>query len=280
MTPQEAQMLHDLVGKVQSTQLTEKDHDAEALLKDGLARDPDALYKLAQTVLIQNMAIEQLQEQAQQMQEQIEQLQAEEDELRQQVARPQPAKATSFLGSLLGRRDPAPPPQQYAPPQYQSVPPQYAAAPPSGYAPAPGYGPGYVQGPGYAPAPSAGGSFLRSAATTAAGVAAGALAFEGIESLMHGGERGFGGGYGGGYGAPPVEETIINNNYGDDSGRYAEHREQEAGYDDRASGPDEQPQGPYDNAGAQDVSYDDSNFGTDDDNFSNDDNFGNDDNFA
>ncbi|MFT4112229.1 DUF2076 domain-containing protein [Silvibacterium sp.] len=279
MTPQEAQMLQELVSKVQGTQLTEKDPEAEGLLKNGLSRDPDALYKLAQTVLIQNLAIEQFQGQIQQLQEQIQQLEAEEEQLREQASRPQPAKSTSFLGSLLGRRDPEPPPQQYAPPQYQQVPPQYAAAPPSGYAPAPGYGqPGYAQpgyGQGYAPAQSGGSSFLRSAATTAAGVAAGALAFEGIESLIHGGEREFGGGgFGGGYGDRPVVEETVINNYGDDNDRYNERREQEASYDDRVSGPDEQPQGPYGNAGSEDVSYDDSNFGTDD-NFGGDDNFGN-----
>ncbi len=49
---------------------------------------------------------------------------------------------------------------------------------------------------------------------TATGVAAGALAFEGIESLMHG-FGGSGGGFGSGGGRP---EEIINNYYGD-SGR-------------------------------------------------------------
>src|ERR1700739_180424 len=87
MTPQEAQMLQDLVNKVEGTQLTEKDPDAEALLNDGLARDPDALYKLAQTVLVQNLALNQARNQ----------LQAQADQLRQQSA-PQPARATSFLG--------------------------------------------------------------------------------------------------------------------------------------------------------------------------------------
>ena len=66
MTPQEAQMLQDLVRKIQQTQLTEKDPDAEALLMDGLARDPDALYKLAQTVLIQNLALNQARQQIEQ----------------------------------------------------------------------------------------------------------------------------------------------------------------------------------------------------------------------
>ncbi|HTD54992.1 MAG TPA: DUF2076 family protein, partial [Silvibacterium sp.] len=167
MTPQEQSMLEDLVRKVNETKLTEKDPEAEQLLKEGLAGDPDAVYKLAQTVLIQNLALNQARAQIQQLQ--------------QAQQQPQPARATSFLGGLLGHRDPPPPPVQ---PQYQQVP--YQPVPPQ-YAPAPAY---------YAEPPSAAGSFLRSAATTAAGVAAGALAFEGIESLFHG----FGGGMWGGGG--------------------------------------------------------------------------------
>jgi uncharacterized protein len=212
MTPQEAQMLQDLVRKVGGTQLTEKDPDAEALLSDGLARDPDALYKLAQTVLIQNIALDQARAQMQRMQ--------------QQLAPPaqQPARATSFLGGLFhhGTAQSAPPsaPQsQYAPPP---PPPQYQAAPPN-YPPPPAYA-----------APSATGGFLRSAAATAAGVAGGMLAFEGIESLMHGG---LGGGWGGPGMAP--QETVINNYY---------DNPQQASDPNWQGGPDEQPQGPYDDA--------------------------------
>ncbi len=201
MTPQESSMLEDLVRKVQETQLTEKDPEAEQLLQQGLSRDPDAIYKLAQTVLVQNLALNQARAQIQQLQQQ---------------AQPQPAKATSFLGSLLGHREPSPQPQYQPVPQYQA---------PGQYAPGATYAP---------PAPSVGGSFLRSAATTAAGVAAGALAFEGIESLIHGHGGGWGGGYGAGFGAPPVEETVINNYYDDpQQGGFAEHREHEASYDDR-----------------------------------------------
>jgi uncharacterized protein len=59
---------------------------------------------------------------------------------------------------------------------------------------------------------------------TAAGVAAGALAFEGVESIIHGfshpgfgmggpvGEFGMGPGFGGGF-ERPVEETVVNNYY-------------------------------------------------------------------
>lgn len=98
MTPQESQMLDDLVRKVEGTQLTEKDPDAEALINDGLARDPDALYKLAQTVLIQNMALDQARAQMQRMQQQL------------QAPPPQPARATSFLGGLLHHNQPQNPP--------------------------------------------------------------------------------------------------------------------------------------------------------------------------
>jgi len=211
MTPQEAQMLEDLVRKVEGTALTEKDPDAEALLNDGLARDPDAIYKLAQTVLIQNLALEQAGAQMQRMQRQL-------------ASTPQPSapapvpRATSFLGGLLHRNAP---PAPAAPPQYQTVPPQYAAAPqpgtPAGGWGSSGYGPP-PPAPGYG-AP-AGGGFLRSAATTAAGVAGGMLAFEGLEHLLHGGMgggMGYGGGFGG-FGGAPMEETVVNNYYEEPQG--------------------------------------------------------------
>ena len=97
MTPQEESMLNDLIGRVEQTQLTEKDPEAEQLLNQRLGRNPNALYILAQTVLVQKYALEQAQ--------------AQLDQLRQQHAgAQQPAHTTSFLGSLLGHRDPAPPP--------------------------------------------------------------------------------------------------------------------------------------------------------------------------
>jgi uncharacterized protein len=62
---------------------------------------------------------------------------------------------------------------------------------------------------------------------TAAGVAAGALAFEGIESLMHGvghsGGSGLGFG-GGGFGESNRPEEIVTNYYGDASPRDREER--------------------------------------------------------
>jgi hypothetical protein len=191
MTPQEQEMIGDLIDRVQKTQLAEKDMDAEQMLQEGLGRNPDALYILAQTVLVQKYALDQSQAQLAQA--------------RAQMQHPEPKHATSFLGSLLGRND-APPPQGYPPQPVQGYP-QYApvaAYPPYG-APPMGMG---------------GGGFLQGAMQTAAGVAAGALAFEGIESLMHG--FGHAAGYGGGQGFGGFDggqrPEVINNYYGDERG--------------------------------------------------------------
>jgi hypothetical protein len=251
MTPQEESMLNDLIGRVEQTQLTEKDPEAEQLLNQRLARSPNALYILAQTVLVQKYALEQATAQ-------LNQLRAQQA----QQLPPQPAHATSFLGSLLGHHDPAPPPP--------------AAPPPPGYGASP-YGQPYAQpyppaGPVYgAPPPGGGGSFLRSAATTAAGVAAGALAFEGVESLMHGfggQSSGFGGGqglFGGGGGAPG--ETVINNYY-DEPGKGGGEGIDNTSFGDsgndagnlQQASDDLQDDSSLDDSNLDDTSYDDSSF--------------------
>jgi hypothetical protein len=190
MTPQEQQMLQDLTNRINGTQLEEKDPDAEQFLQQTLGRNPDALYILAQTVLVQQYALDQAQKQLSDARSQLD------------AVRQQPKHATSFLGNLLGHSDdessravsPPPPPAQ---PQYTPV--LYGSQPP-------------VSSFG---APQSGG-FLRSALQTATGVAAGALAFQGIESLMHG--FGHGGGYGSGFGdigGSNRPEEIVNNYYGD-----------------------------------------------------------------
>ncbi len=216
VTPQEQQLLNSLAERVNSTQLQEKDPDAEAFLNRSFNSNPDAVYILAQTVLVQNIALEQARAQIAQFQQQAQQAR-------------QPAHATSFLGSLLGHRDPEPPPPpayappvqtQYAEPPYQPVQQgPYQSLPPQ---------------PQYAPVASTQPSFLRGAMQTAAGVAAGALAFEGVESVLHGlsghpgygwGEPGMGmggigmGGIGMGGGLErPVDETVINNYYDQPAG--------------------------------------------------------------
>src|ERR1700730_10432067 len=149
MTAQEQQMLQGLTERINRTQLQEKDPDAEQFLQQTLGRNPDALYILAQTVLVQQYALDQAQKQLADARTQL-------DALRQQ----QPRHATSFLGNLPAHSDDEP--SRAAPPPPPPVQPQYIPVAYGGQPSVSSFG-----------APQSGG-FLRSALQTATGVAAGA----------------------------------------------------------------------------------------------------------
>jgi uncharacterized protein len=188
MTPDERNMLSDLAGKIAQTPPPPKDPEAEDFIRTKIGSRPDALYLMTQTVIIQNIALQHAQQQIQELQ-------------RSSGA----GQISSGPSSFLGQQQPPPRNAGYgqqAPSYAPPPPPQYAAPSPAG--------------PGPSVAPSGAPSFLRGAAQTAAGVAAGALAFEGIQSLFShpgfgGGGGMFGGGGIGGYGAP--REEIVNNYY-------------------------------------------------------------------
>lgn len=186
MTPQERELLTNLVARLKQAPATETDEEAAAMVRD-LVRDlPDAPYLLAQTVLIQDYALHQAQSRIAELERQ---------------AQPQRAGGGgSFLGAIFGSAAPSRPQPQPQAPAYTQAPPAYAQAQPGPWG---GGGP-FAQ--------SSGPSFLRSAAATAAGVAGGALLFQGIESLFGAGHGGFGGF---GSAAPGLTETVVNNYYGD-----------------------------------------------------------------
>jgi uncharacterized protein len=213
MEPQERDLITTLLTRLKDASGQPKDSEADALIRQAMTQMPDAPYYLVQTVLIQDLSLHNAQNRIADLERQVATLSA-------------PPQRTSFLGGLLGGGSqpaagsaPQSGPWTRAP---QAPPPGYAQG---GYA-QPGYAqPGYAQ-PGAAPAGgvfgggAGGGSFLRSAAATAAGVAGGALLFEGISSLFGhsyaSGLGGFGGGMGGmGSG---LGETVINNNYYGDQG--------------------------------------------------------------
>jgi uncharacterized protein len=211
MTPQEKDLITTLLGRLKSAGGQPKDPEADALIREAVAEQPDAPYFLVQTVLIQDLSLHNAQNRIVDLEKQLAEA--------QQAAKP---TATSFLGGLFGSRPPAPASAPAAPAGPWSRSPQVAAAPPAqpygqpGYAP-PGYGQQAPAGGGFmgGMGGGAGGGFLRSAAATAAGVAGGALLFQGIESL-------FGNHYAGGLmGAgmtPGLGETVVNNYYGSDAG--------------------------------------------------------------
>jgi len=203
MTSQEEQLLKGLVERVNRTQLQDKDGEAAQFIEQNIAGNPDALYILAQTTLVQDYALNQAQRQIADLRAQLQQGQP-------------PAKHSgSFLGNLLGHHAE---PLHSAPPPPPPAPRSPVGPPPTD--PISGVGPGLAYPMGGYPIPGAPydalqGGFLRGAMQTAAGVAAGALAFEGIESLLHG----FGGHSG--FGGPSYMEErpeVVNNYYGDGAG--------------------------------------------------------------
>jgi hypothetical protein len=232
MTPEERQMLTDLANKIAQTPSPAHDPEAEEFIRTHIGNRPDALYLMTQTVLIQNMAIGHAQQEIQQLKQ-------------QQAQQPAPAQGGSgFLGGQSWSQPQPQAPQQA--PQYGAPPPQYAQQPPAYGQPQPAYAPPQSQGGGM-------GSFLRSAGTTAAGIAAGALAFEGIRSMFGGAGHMFGMGnqpqFGGGSGflgggGGPVEETVVNNYYDRPQGEGSDAADNlgpddSAQYDDTDVSPDD-----------------------------------------
>lgn len=177
MTPDERALLQRYLQDLVQTRGVVKDAEADGLIQGALRASPDAAYVLVQHAILSDQALHAAQDQIASLQNQ----------LRAAQSVPAPAPAGGFLGGG---------PSPWA---------QAAAAPTASSS----YGPGpFSTGGGL-------GSFLRNVGTTAAGVAGGALLFDGITSLFGGG-RGFGGfgGFGGGYGGP----TEVINNYYEDGG--------------------------------------------------------------
>jgi hypothetical protein len=205
MTPEERQMLTALTDRIKAAPAQQRDFEADQMIRDLTLARPDAPYLLAQTVLMQDFALRNAQAQIADLQRQLQ-------------AAQQPRGSGSFLGNLFGS-SPSAPSVPTAGPWGQAPQPTYAP-PPTGY----GYQPVVMQ-------PTQTSGFLRQAATTAAGIAGGALLFEGIESLFagHPGYGGFGapmGPWGGGEFMPreSISETIVNNNYYEQPGGSGELR--------------------------------------------------------
>lgn len=179
MTPDERNLLTRFLNDLTQYQNVAKDPEAWSMIQQALSRNPDAGYVLVQHAIISDQALHAAQAHIVEL----------EDQLR--AAQPQYQPQGGFLGGALGSMFGGG--RQQQPPQYQQPQPQ----------------PTYTQAPPQQPGGF--GSFLRTAGTMAAGVAAGDLLFSGVEGLF-GGNRGGGGLFGGG-----GNETIINeyNDYSD-----------------------------------------------------------------
>jgi uncharacterized protein len=162
MQQQERDLIAGLFGRLQQFESQPRDAEAERLIADYVSRQPAAVYLLTQTAIVQEEALKQAKAR-------IAELESK-------------ASETSFLGSApkIGPWGAAPSSPQAPAPRspWQTAPPPPQAAPyPPQAAPYP------QQAPMAAPA-GGGGGFLRTALTTAAGVAGGALLFQGISSMF------------------------------------------------------------------------------------------------
>jgi uncharacterized protein len=199
MTPQERQMVADLFDRLGSLEGGQRDPDAERAIREGLARAPNAVYALVQTVLLQEEALKRANTR-------IEEL--------EHAVNPGPAQTQSggFLDSMrsvfAGQSRGSVPSVRTGGGQGSSGAWGASPAPPPGYQPQGGYPPqpGYMQGaPMGAPMMSGGGgSFLGTAAATAAGVIGGSMLLNGIRNAFSAGgsHQTFGSGFPGGGSSP------------------------------------------------------------------------------
>ena len=189
MSPEERTLLTQFLQDLQSSRGGFKDAEAAGLIDRTIRTNPDAAYLLVQHAILSDQALHAAQAHIVDLEGRL-------------------SGSNRGQGGFLGGQGAVAP--DYGAQAQRSGPwgaspqpqPQYAPPPPR-----PGlFGGGVAQPGGF-------GSFLRSAGTTAAGVAGGAFLFDSL-SGMFGGHRGFGGGFGGGWGGAPAENVTINE-YGD-----------------------------------------------------------------
>ncbi|WP_432261922.1 DUF2076 domain-containing protein [Cupriavidus sp. TMH.W2] len=188
MTPQDTQALEVFLTQLTQTRAGAKDPQAEALIAQAVAIQPDAAYLLVQRAMLLDHALSTAKAQIAALQGQLQAAQANGSRsfIDQQYAWGASANPAAPA--------PVPAPAQSASPALQPAPPQSPR-------------PGFLSG-GF-------GSTLGTIATTAAGVAGGAFLFQGIENLFgHSSKNGFLGQSG--MNSPGTETNIVNNYYGND----------------------------------------------------------------
>ena len=173
MNLQEQQLVDELFDRLAQVENNPRDPDAERAVANGVRRAPHATYALVQTALL--------------MDEALKRANARIEELQAQVGdQPPPQQGGSFLDSMrdavLGRHDP-----RGSVPNVRTQATQPSSAAPVPYRSQAGYPqqtPPYPAGPGMGPTFGSGGSFLGTAASTAAGVIGGGLLLNSIRSMF------------------------------------------------------------------------------------------------
>jgi hypothetical protein len=184
MTLQERELLERFLQQMAAVRVSQKDPEAEALIREAVVRQPDAAYLLVQRAI-------QLEQALQGTQAQVQKLQAELDQSR-------PVGGGGFLN------DPTWGAQPNASAGQNSAPMRQAAGAPM------------AAGPTAAGPTAWGGSgMLGNIATTAAGVVAGSFLFQGIDRLMHHGDTSWGSAQDRSALSDAPDNTTVNNYYND-----------------------------------------------------------------
>lgn len=160
MTPQERQQVNELFDRLARLETAPRDAEAERAIAEGLARAPHAIYPLVQTALVQDEALKRADAR-------IRELTGEDDGTRDSGG-----FLDSMRNALTGR------------PAHTSVPTVRAA---TASEPDPRWNSGGAlpaAAPSAAALPSQGGSFLGTAAASAAGMIGGALLLNSISSMF------------------------------------------------------------------------------------------------
>lgn len=207
MSPEERRLLEGVFDRMRNNASAPRDREADQMIADNVRSQPYSPYFLTQTVIVQEQALQAANQRIK--------------DLEQQAQQSQPAQSSGsggFLSSIFGGGSSQPPAPAQRPPVWNQG---GAAGQAGGFGQSGPYGapPPQQQGGPWGGAPQqgggGGGGFLHGALQTAAGVAGGALLFDGIRGLMggHGSPFGIGAGTPGGGG-----ETVVNNYYGDSGG--------------------------------------------------------------
>ncbi len=197
MNEAERDLIAGLFQRIRSVETARRDPEAETFITEQVARQPHAPYAMAQTIVVQERGLEAARQRIEQLERELADARADAGRLQSEEA-PEPARPSA--------------PSPWGPRAQESM--ARAEETRGGYGQSrhkqPGYGQGerlsppfgapqagYGQPGGYgapqqpyptAQEPSRGGGFLSGALQTAAGVAAGALIFQGVRS-MFGGEE-------------------------------------------------------------------------------------------
>jgi hypothetical protein len=204
MNPQERDQLTLFLKQLADARIADKHAEADTLIRETVAKQPDAAYLLVQRAMLVEQALNTAKAQIAQLQNQVQALQNN-------------APTASRSGGFLGGN-----------PWAQGV---DGGASPAGVPGAAGYQTpragapfnAMPAAPAAAPAGGGVGSFLGSVATTAAGVVAGSFLFQGIENLLghHSSSPSFWGDSGAG--EHVSEQTIINNYYENPADSFADN---------------------------------------------------------